>query len=173
MTRTKQDLAAIAEKLGMKTTEITRITDSPVGTVIVTFDGVAMIDVPETNPDGAGRSGLMLLAVPGNGGYALPVFTGAIDDDELEELDIDADDRENALKSATHASNINRDDDTAPREPSKDEVASVQSELDALHAGDPDVQAQVEATAAAPKASPAKPRRAGRAAKATKAAKKR
>lgn len=150
----RKNLEAIAQKLGMKTREIKRVSSSPAGTVIVTFDGVAMIDVPEDHPDGAGQHGLMLLAVPKSGSeYRLPVFTGVDDDlEDLEdELDIDDDDRQNAQRAGAHDADINRDDDrNLPHKPSKDEIASTQAELDALHGDDPDVQAEKERVAGEP-----------------------
>ncbi|MCU1356390.1 MAG: hypothetical protein JWM89_1808 [Acidimicrobiales bacterium] len=53
-----------AELLGMKPDEVADVLDSPAGDVIVTRDGVKMIDVDEAHPDAEGKHGLMFLEAP-------------------------------------------------------------------------------------------------------------
>lgn len=63
-----------ARLLGVPTSEIRDVTDSPAGRVIVTSDGVSYLDCIE--PDGAGRTGLMYLAAPTEKySGAFPVYT--------------------------------------------------------------------------------------------------
>lgn len=57
-------IEAAARLLGCKPDEVARVDDSPAGQVIVTRDGTSYIDVPDDNPDGEGKTGLMLLAAP-------------------------------------------------------------------------------------------------------------
>lgn len=78
-----------AARLGVPVNEVTKVEDSPAGLIITTFDGVRYVDVPESTPDAAGRSGLMLLVAPTKTyGGSLPVYSqpGAeadVDDDAV------------------------------------------------------------------------------------------
>ena len=61
----------------------TDVTDSPAGTVITTFDGVAYLVVPDDQPDADGQRGLMFLAAPHeNYGGTFPVYAGPPEPDE-------------------------------------------------------------------------------------------
>ena len=74
-----------ARALGMKPSEVISVEDSPAGTVITTFDGQALIDVPVDRPDADGKSGLMLLAAP-TVGYrgTFPIYAQPGADDAAE-----------------------------------------------------------------------------------------
>lgn len=65
-----------AARLGVPVNEVTKVEDSPAGLIITTFDGVRYVDVPESTPDAAGLSGLMLLVAPTKTyGGSLPVYS--------------------------------------------------------------------------------------------------
>lgn len=70
------DHTTAAARLGLPESEIRDVTAHEAGTVIVTTDGIAYLDVPADRPDGAGKTGLMYLAAPHDRyGDAFPVYT--------------------------------------------------------------------------------------------------
>ena len=78
------DLITAATVLGVPTSEIASVDDSPAGDVVVTTDGVAYLIVPEDRPDGAGRTGLMFLAAPHEGYVGpFPVYTMPADEEPV------------------------------------------------------------------------------------------
>lgn len=73
------NIAAAAELLGVPEREILGVDDSPAGPVIRT-SGVAYVVVPDDQPDGAGKTGLMYLAAPVERYTdSFPVYTAPVD----------------------------------------------------------------------------------------------
>ena len=79
------DLITAAAVLGVPTSEVARVDDSPAGDVVVTTDGCAYIVVPDDRPDGAGQTGLMFLSAPHEHyAGAFRVYTAPADDVPVE-----------------------------------------------------------------------------------------
>lgn len=86
-------IARAARALSVRPSEIADAEDSPGGLVIRTVDGASYIDVPADTPDGAGRTGLMMLEPRSKpGSYAIPTYTqppAEADDEEIEARAVD------------------------------------------------------------------------------------
>lgn len=92
--------AQAARTLSLREAQVTDVEDSDEGVLIRTTDGVVYIVVDPDRPDGAGRSGVMLLAKPKESGdYAIPVFTP-----HPAPAEVEADDIETALTELEAAS---------------------------------------------------------------------
>lgn len=73
-----------ARRLGIPTSEVATVDDSPAGPVITTADGNRYIDCRE--PDADGKTGVMFLAPPSDGYRGtFPVYTPFKADEEQEE----------------------------------------------------------------------------------------
>ena len=76
MTTDDKNISRAARLLSMRPQDIKSADEAPAGFVMTTFDGVTMVDVPEDRPDGAGKTGLMLLVKPNpEREYTFPVYT--------------------------------------------------------------------------------------------------
>lgn len=68
--------AQAATFLGVKATEVDDVLESPAGPVIVMATGVTYVVVPDDQPDGDGKTGLMYLAKPNpDRHYDMGVYT--------------------------------------------------------------------------------------------------